>query len=107
MLSAIFDGTPLDTGFVQNLHALTEGNPFFVEEVLKALVGAGELTRRANGSWHARPLTSVQAPRTAVEGFGADCPACRSLRATWRRWPLSRVVASTSACCRHSPAAMN
>ena len=67
MLSAIFDGTPLDTEFVKNLHALTEGNPFFVEEVLKALVGAGELTRRANGSWHARPLTSVQAPRTAVE----------------------------------------
>jgi DNA-binding CsgD family transcriptional regulator len=67
MLAAIFDGGAPGGGFVATIHALTEGNPFFVEEVLKALVSAGDVARRADGAWHARPLARVQAPRTAIE----------------------------------------
>jgi DNA-binding CsgD family transcriptional regulator/tetratricopeptide (TPR) repeat protein len=67
MLSAIFDGSVPGEGFVTTIHSLTEGNPFFVEEVLKALVSTGDVARRADGAWHARPLARVQAPRTAVE----------------------------------------
>jgi DNA-binding CsgD family transcriptional regulator len=67
MLAAIFDGAGPGGAFVATIFALTEGNPFFVEEVLKALVSAGDVARRADGVWHARPLTRVQAPRTAVE----------------------------------------
>ncbi|MEO6529098.1 MAG: AAA family ATPase [Gemmatimonadaceae bacterium] len=67
MLAAIFDGAPPGDGFAERIHELTDGNPFFVEEVLKAMVSAGEVARRADGAWHARQLARVQAPRTAVE----------------------------------------
>lgn len=67
MLAAIFDGGAPGGGFAESMHALTEGNPFFVEEVLKSLLSTGEVSRRADGTWQARLMGSVQAPRTAVE----------------------------------------
>ncbi len=67
MLEAIFEGAAPGGEFVKTIYGLTEGNPFFVEEILKALVSAGEVVRRADGTWQARPLTSIRAPRTAVE----------------------------------------
>ena len=55
--------------FVDALHNLTEGNPFFVEEMLKALLVAGDIAR-ADGVWRARPLENVRVPRTATEAVG-------------------------------------
>ncbi|MFP5354303.1 MAG: ATP-binding protein, partial [Gemmatimonadota bacterium] len=70
MLQAIFgQQAALGPAFVDGLHALTEGNPFFVEEVLKALVLAGDLVH-ADGAWRARPLEQVRVPRTATEAVG-------------------------------------
>ena len=69
MLQAIF-GPQEDLGgeFVHLLHGLTEGNPFFVEETLKALILAGDLAPTSGaGGWRARPLERVRVPRTAVE----------------------------------------
>jgi DNA-binding CsgD family transcriptional regulator len=67
MLEAIFGAqdTP-GQEFVHLLHGLTEGNPFFVEETLKALIIAGDLAQ-TGGTWRARPLERVRVPRTAVE----------------------------------------
>ena len=42
MLSAIFDGATPGGSFVETMYETTEGNPFFVEEVLKSLVNTGE-----------------------------------------------------------------
>ena len=69
MLQAIFGpGGNLDAEFVHLLHGLTEGNPFFVEETLKALILAGDLAPAGvAGEWRARPLERVRVPRTAVE----------------------------------------
>jgi DNA-binding CsgD family transcriptional regulator len=68
MLRAIFGPHEnLGPEFIQLLHGLTEGNPFFVEETLKALLIAGDLTPAAGGGWKARPLERVRVPRTAVE----------------------------------------
>ena len=70
MLHAIFGSQAVvDTSFVSGLHALTEGNPFFVEEMLKALVMAGDIAR-ADGVWRAKPLEQVRVPRTATEAVG-------------------------------------
>lgn len=67
MLRAIFGAREkLGEEFLHLLHGLTEGNPFFVEETLKALILAGDLAP-AGGGWHARPLERVRVPRTAVE----------------------------------------
>jgi DNA-binding CsgD family transcriptional regulator len=70
MLDAIFGPeSAFDAAFVASLHGLTEGNPFFVEEVLKALVVDGDLVQ-SDGAWHARPLEHVRVPRTATEAVG-------------------------------------
>ena len=67
MLSAIFGAeSPFEPAFVGRLHAITEGNPFFVEEVLKALIVDGDLAF-TGGAWRARPLDHVRVPRTASE----------------------------------------
>ncbi len=70
MVAAIFGSeTAFEPSFVASLHGLTEGNPFFVEEVLKALVVGGDLAR-VDGAWRARPLEHVRVPRTATEAVG-------------------------------------
>lgn len=70
MLQAIFGaGASFESSFVNELHALTEGNPFFVEEMLKSMLVAGEL-QRVNGVWRARPLEQSRVPRTATEAVG-------------------------------------
>jgi DNA-binding CsgD family transcriptional regulator/tetratricopeptide (TPR) repeat protein len=70
MLQAIFGTQPaFESGFVNALHGLTEGNPFFVEEVLKGLVVGGDLVQ-TDGTWRARPLEHIRVPRTATEAVG-------------------------------------
>ena len=70
MLQSIF-GVQVAFGspFATALHGFTEGNPFFIEEMLKALLVAGDL-ERADGAWHARPLERLRVPRTATEAVG-------------------------------------
>ena len=51
-LQTILHGTrSLPAGMLDALYDLTEGNPFFLEEVLKALIVAGELVE-GEGGWH-------------------------------------------------------
>lgn len=51
MLRAIFARhQAVHTGLVESLYQLTEGNPFFIEEVLKSLIATGEITDR-EGVW--------------------------------------------------------
>lgn len=67
MLQAIFGALPTPgPAFVATLFELTEGNPFFVEEMLKALLVSGDLVR-SEGAWRASPLEHVLVPRTASE----------------------------------------
>jgi DNA-binding CsgD family transcriptional regulator len=66
MAQAILSASyPLDAALLADLYALTEGNPFFVEETLKSLVATGELWQ-VDGAWtrrsdtrHARGFTVV------------------------------------------------
>ena len=51
MLRAIFVvHQAASTGLLESVYALTEGNPFFIEEVLKSLLATGEITDR-EGVW--------------------------------------------------------
>ncbi len=45
------------------LYTLTEGNPFFVEEILKSLIAAGEIFYE-DGTWDRRPLNELHIPRS-------------------------------------------
>jgi DNA-binding NarL/FixJ family response regulator len=49
--------------FLEALHAVTEGNPFFVEEVLKSLLAAGEIFY-ADDAWSRKPLGELRLPRS-------------------------------------------
>lgn len=62
MLRAIFSQQrPIRGDFLAALYGLTEGNPFFIEEVLGALVAAGEIFR-ADGRWERKPVAELHIP---------------------------------------------
>lgn len=64
MIRAIFElAQPVRNEFLEAIYGLTEGNPFFVEEILKSLVVAGEIFYSLTG-WTRRPLHELHIPRT-------------------------------------------
>jgi len=67
MLRAIFDlPHPVKTEFLDLLYPLTEGNPFFLEEVLKALIATGEIYYTA-GHWERKPIRELRIPRSVQD----------------------------------------
>jgi DNA-binding CsgD family transcriptional regulator/tetratricopeptide (TPR) repeat protein len=64
MLTAIFDLPPTTRSELLNvLYPLTEGNPFFVEEVLTSLQVAGGIFY-AEGAWRSKALENLHIPRS-------------------------------------------
>jgi DNA-binding CsgD family transcriptional regulator/tetratricopeptide (TPR) repeat protein len=64
MLRAIFElPRPVRAEFLEALYVTTEGNPFFIEEVLKALAANGEIFY-ADGAWDRKPLHELHLPRS-------------------------------------------
>jgi class 3 adenylate cyclase/tetratricopeptide (TPR) repeat protein len=49
--------------FAVLLHSHTEGNPFFVQEVLRSLIERGDVYRE-NGQWGRRALEEIEVPQT-------------------------------------------
>ncbi len=67
MIRAIFEQPhPVGAEFAEAIHALTDGNPFFVEEILKSLVAAGEIFY-SDGGWTRKPLNELHIPRTVQD----------------------------------------
>ncbi len=67
MLRAIFQlQQPVRSEFLDPIVELTEGNPFFVEEVLKSLVAAGDIFP-AGAHWERQPLPGLHIPRSVHE----------------------------------------
>jgi len=64
MLRAIFElQRPVQAEFLNAICALTEGNPFFIEEILKSLIASGDIFY-AEGRWDRKPLNELRIPRT-------------------------------------------
>src|SRR5258705_12436448 len=64
LIRAIFHlSRPVRPDFLETIAVLTEGNPFFIEEVLKSLVSAGKIlsTERA---WEYTSLSEIHIPRS-------------------------------------------
>ena len=55
--------------FALAVHRETEGNPFFVEEVLKALVERGSV-RRESGRWRRCEVDQLEIPQSVKEAIG-------------------------------------
>ncbi len=63
MLNAIFHKHySKHLGLLDSLYTLTEGNPFFIEEILKSLITGGELVF-TDGRWVGRPANELHIPR--------------------------------------------
>jgi tetratricopeptide (TPR) repeat protein len=67
MLRAIF-ALPRSAGveLADPLYTLTEGNPFFVEEILKSLITSGEIFY-ADGRWERKELRELHIPRSVQD----------------------------------------
>ena len=62
-------GESISGDFAAAVHRETEGNPFFVEEVLKALIESGSV-RRESGRWKRCELTDLLIPQSVKEAIG-------------------------------------
>jgi DNA-binding CsgD family transcriptional regulator len=67
MLGAIF-ALPSTTRFelLDPIYTLTDGNPFFVEEILTSLIASGEIYY-VNGHWERKPLGELHIPRSVQD----------------------------------------
>ncbi|BCX04975.1 MAG: hypothetical protein KatS3mg053_2913 [Candidatus Roseilinea sp.] len=64
MMRGIFQQTnPISRDFLETICARTEGNPFFVEEVLRTMVESGDIFQ-FNGRWTRRQTSELHVPRT-------------------------------------------
>ena len=54
---------PVNPSLLSAIYTLTEGNPFFVEEVVNALVATGDLFQVA-GLWQTKPLSHLPIPHS-------------------------------------------
>lgn len=67
MIAAIFgQDQPVKPEFGEAIQALTDGNPFFIEETLKALLTSGDIYY-GMGGWTRKPIRELQIPRTVQD----------------------------------------
>lgn len=70
MLRAIFElKRPVRSEFLEAVFELTEGNPFFIEEVLGSLIAAGDIFLTERG-WDRKPLDELHIPRSVQDAVG-------------------------------------
>ncbi len=69
MLRSIFEQPrPVRIEFLNTIYELTEGNPFFIEEVLKSLLVAGDIFYSAkDGIWDRKPMRELRIPRSVQD----------------------------------------
>jgi class 3 adenylate cyclase len=63
MVSSIFDNTNVGEEFRDFIHARSEGNPFVLEEMLKAAIDRGDIYRE-EADWQRKPIAELRIPET-------------------------------------------
>jgi len=67
MLREIFElAQPVKPEFLDLIYTLTDGNPFFIEEVLKGLLESGEIFFSDTG-WERKPIQELHVPRSVQD----------------------------------------
>ncbi len=67
MIRALFgQQSPIRTEFLDVICELTDGNPLFIEEVMRSLVEAGGIFY-ADGTWDRKPVDELHIPRSIQE----------------------------------------
>jgi tetratricopeptide (TPR) repeat protein len=69
LLTAMLGQDHVSSELVQAIYRETEGNPFFVEEVVKTLIEGGQIYRQ-NGGWACSNIADVAVPQSIKEAIG-------------------------------------
>jgi len=59
LLETIIGAKDLEAKFVEKLYEATEGNPYFVKELVRSLIDSGRIVRTDTGSWSLSGETSI------------------------------------------------
>jgi hypothetical protein len=107
MLAAIFAEQSVVPGeLLELLATLTDGNPFFLEEVLKSLLTSGGITFTDSGWIRLLPAAPTDRQLAVYRRRCSNAPdACGHQRggySPWRRWPDGASRSPCSSAC--SPA---
>ena len=83
MLRSILDQhQPLSTEFLEAIYSLTDGNPFFTEEIFTSLIATGDIYL-TEGNWRRKPLSQISIPgnvqRLVQQRVGKISEAARQL----------------------------
>jgi class 3 adenylate cyclase len=76
MVAASFDQERVSDEFAELIHRQTDGNPFFIQQVLRALVERGDIYPE-HGGWERRELVEIEVPdsvRSTLEERVARLP---------------------------------
>jgi len=69
LLASLFGQARVSADFSAALHRETEGNPFFVEEVVKSLIEEGQIYREG-GAWQRRDVRALAIPQGVKAAIG-------------------------------------
>ncbi len=69
LLATMFSQEQISAEFAQAIYRETEGNPFFIEEVAKALVDQGQIYLQ-NGDWERKAIEELVVPQSIMEAIG-------------------------------------
>jgi class 3 adenylate cyclase/tetratricopeptide (TPR) repeat protein len=105
LVAALFGQETISDEFVRVLYRETEGNPFFIEEVVKSLIEQGQIYRE-NNAWQRKAIDDLAIPQSVKEAIGRrlnrlteNCvDALRTAAALGKIFPFVelRAVATTS-----------
>jgi len=69
LLASLFQAETVSPEFVEAIQRETEGNPFFIEEVVKALIESG-VVYREDGRWERKAIEELAIPQSVKEAIG-------------------------------------
>ncbi len=69
LLATLLEQERVSTEFAEAIYRETEGNPFFVEEVVKSLIEQGQLYREGEG-WGRQSVADLAIPQSIKEAIG-------------------------------------
>ena len=69
LLAAMFDQESVSEEFYRAIYSETEGNPFFIEEVIKSLIESGQIYREG-GKWQREEIEDLAIPQSVKEAIG-------------------------------------
>ena len=103
LIAMLFGQETVSDEFVDALYRETEGNPFFLEEVVKSLIEQGQIYRE-NGGWGRKETHELTIPQSVKEAIGrrltrltdATVDALRTAAALGKIFSFDELAAVTS-----------